>query len=218
MLSDSPPERDLEWTDAGVAGAWRYTQKLWRIFEEASLKVRDDRIVEADPNSIKLDAKAKEMRIASHKMLDGITQDIERFRFNRAVARIHEFTNLISAFKVSNDEDAVILREGLRILNQVIAPMMPHIAEELWRQMGHDTMLADTPWPKAEQTLLVDNFVTIGVQVGGKLRGTIEVAADADETSVREAAMAIPNVQNAIAGRDIQKVIVVQNRIVNVVL
>jgi leucyl-tRNA synthetase len=218
MLSDSPPERDLEWTDAGIAGAWRFTQRLWRLFEE-SLEILPPPARDASaPDFASLGDEAQSLRAACHKMLAAITDDIERFRFNRAVARIYEFTKTISRFKLRRDGDEAALREGLEILLQVVAPMMPHVAEELWRMMGHEVMLADTRWPEVEDALLVEEVVTIGVQVGGKLRGAIEMAPDADEAAVREAALNLANVRQAIGGRDIRKVIVVPNRIVNVVV
>ncbi len=218
MLSDSPPERDLEWTDSGVAGAWRYTQRVWRLFEDTLEIVTGADVDTTDLASQSLGDEALALRTATHKMLAAITDDIERFRFNRAVARIYEFTNLISAFKVARDGDAAVLRDGLEKLIQVLSPMMPHIAEELWQQLGHDEILADAAWPVADESLLVEDFVTIGVQVGGKLRGTIDMTLDADEASVREMALQLPNVQQAIEGREVRKVIVVPNRIVNVVV
>jgi len=218
MLSDSPPERDLEWTDSGVAGAWRYTQRVWRLFEETLEIVTAKDADTADLATRSLSEEGLALRTATHKMLAAITDDIERFRFNRAVARIYEFTNTISVFKVADDGDAAVLRDGLEKLIQVLSPMMPHIAEELWQQLGHEEILADTPWPIADDSLLVENIVTIGVQVGGKLRGTIDVAPDAEEAVVRQAALELPNVQQAIEGREVRKVIVVPNRIVNVVV
>ena len=218
MLSDSPPERDLEWTDAGVAGAWRYTQRLWRLYEESFAAVTRPDAVCDDFAALSLSPKAQEMRAASHKMLAAITDDVERFRFNRGVARIYEFTNTISGFEIEADGDGAVLREGLEILIRVLSPMMPHVAEEIWQRLGHQVMLADTPWPEPDSRLLVENVVTIGVQVGGKLRGTIDVAPDAEEALVREAALGLANVQQAINGRDVRKVIVVPNRIVNVVV
>jgi len=218
MLSDSPPERDLEWTDSGAAGAWRYTQRLWRLFDEALDFVTTPEADTAGLDSRSLSDNAQTLRTTTHKMLAAITDDIERFRFNRAVARIYEYTNYALGFKAVEDGDAASLREGLEILNQVVAPMMPHIAEELWQLMGHDVLLANTPWPEADDSLLVEDVVTIGVQVGGKLRGTIDMVPDAAEDVVREAALALPNVVQAVDGRDIRKVVVVPNRIVNVVV
>jgi leucyl-tRNA synthetase len=213
MLSDSPPERDLEWTDAGAAGAWRFTQRLWRLFD-ATL----ENLPEGNTAPDNLSDAAKALRGETHRMLAGITDDVEKFRFNRAVARIYEFTNTANAFKPAGDDDGWALKEALTILVQVVGPMMPHLAEEVWHRMGHTTLLADTPWPQVIEELTVEDSVTIGVQVAGKMRGTIDVAKDADQAVVEAAALALPTVQSAIGDKDIRKVIVVPNRIVNVVV
>jgi len=158
------------------------------------------------------------LRGETHRMLAGITDDVEKFRFNRAVARIYEFTNTASAFKPESDVDNAALREALTILVQVVGPMMPHLAEEMWQRLGHTVLLADTPWPTVIAELAEEDTITIGVQVAGKMRGTIDVAKDADQGLVQEAALALATVQSAIGDREIRKVIVVPNRIVNVVV
>ena len=214
MLSDSPPERDLEWTDAGVAGAWRYTQRLWRLFDSSFDLL--PAVGTSRPEAF--GAAAAELRGSAHRTLKSITDDIEKFRFNRAVARVYEFTNVAMSFEAGDEADAWALRETLEFLAQMIGPMMPHVAEELWQRLGFETLLADQPWPEVDPALLVEDAVTIGVQVGGKLRGTIDVGRDADEGVVKEAALALANVQQAIDGREVRKVIVVPNRIVNVVV
>ena len=213
MLSDSPPERDLEWTDAGAAGAWRFTQRLWRLFDGAQ-----DKLPAGDTAPDGLSDAAMALRGETHRMLAGITDDVEKFRFNRAVARIYEFTNTANAFKGQNDADNWALKEALTILIQVVGPMMPHLAEEMWYRLGHTVLLADTPWPEVISELAEEDTVTIGVQVAGKMRGTIDVPKDADQAVVQEAALALATVQQAIGEREIRKVIVVPNRIVNVVV
>jgi len=212
MLSDSPPERDLEWTDSGAAGAWRFTQRLWRLFDGAL-----DGLPDGDMPS-ELGAAGLALRGETHRMLAGITDDVEKFRFNRAVARIYEFTNTVSSFKPDNEVDHHALKEALTILVQVVGPMMPHLAEEMWHRLGHDVLLADTPWPSVIPQLAEEDIITIGVQVAGKMRGTIDVAKDAEQSIVQEAALALPTVQSAIGDKKIRKVIVVPNRIVNVVV
>jgi len=158
------------------------------------------------------------LRGETHRMLAGITDDVEKFRFNRAVARIYEFTNTVSSFKPDNEVDHHALKEALTILVQVVGPMMPHLAEEMWHRLGHDVLLADTPWPSVIPQLAEEDIITIGVQVAGKMRGTIDVAKDAEQSIVQEAALALPTVQSAIGDKKIRKVIVVPNRIVNVVV
>jgi leucyl-tRNA synthetase len=213
MLSDSPPDRDLEWTAAGVEGAYRFLQRVWRQVTEAAEKL-------PPPGTpVPTDAAGSELRRAAHKTVQAVTEDVERFRFNRAVARIYELSNAISsAAKGAQDETGPALRECLEILVRLIGPMMPHLGEELWRRLGRDGMLVDQPWPEADPSLTIDNSITVAVQVNGKLRGTIDLPRDAAEEAAERAALAEPGVQRALAGKPPRKVIVVRNRIVNVVV
>ena len=219
MLSDSPPERDLEWTDAGVSGAGRFVQRVWRLARE--LSVHAGEAGSGRPPAAK-DGPDGELRRAAHRTIAAVGGDIEAFRFNKAVARIHEFVNVLGSWTPPDGKGrpgaAAALREALEALVRLIGPMMPHIAEELWRHLGHRTLLADTAWPVADPGLAAEENVVIGVQVGGKLRGTIEMARDSDEAAVREAALAHANVRRSVGDRAVRKVVVVPNRIVNVVL
>jgi leucyl-tRNA synthetase len=205
LLSDSPPERDLEWTDSGIEGAWRYVNRLWRLATNAKLQPPDM------TSSGDLPA-----RRAIHRTIAAVTDDFDKFRFNRAVARIRELTNLLE------DDGAAlppaVLREGIETAVRLIDPMMPHLAEELWQALGHDTLLADEPWPRAESALLVEELVTVAVQVNGKLRATVELPRDADQDTASKAALALEGVTRAMAGKPARKVIVVPNRIVNLVV
>ena len=151
----------------------------------------------------------------THATIAGVTADVEALRFNKAVARIHELTNAINDMAAAGSD---ALAEARTALVRLIGPMMPHLAEELWQALGHDTLLADEPWPAADPAWLVHDTVTIAVQVMGKLRDTIEVAKDLDRSEVEAKALASDKVQRAIAGGAIKKVIVVPNRIVNVVV
>ncbi|MDP6270242.1 MAG: leucine--tRNA ligase [Alphaproteobacteria bacterium] len=219
MLSDSPPERDLEWTDGGVAGAHRFVQRLWRLVDEVDLLPAAGTAPPAE-----FGAAAQSLRQASHRTIAAVSADIEDFRYNRAVARIYELANAIAETAEAEAEETApadlgwARREAWEVLVRLINPMMPHLSEELWQQLGGAELLADKAWPEAEAELLSEDSVTIGVQVGGKLRGTIEMARDSDEAAVRQAALALENVQRAVAERQIRKVIVVANRIVNVVV
>ncbi|HTO82185.1 MAG TPA: leucine--tRNA ligase [Methylomirabilota bacterium] len=218
MLSDSPPDRDLEWTEAGVEGAWRFSQKLWRLVSE-QLPVLAPAGA-PPPNSFGESVQA--LRRTTHKTIVGVSDDIERFHFNKAVARLYEFVNALTDFvagPVPADSGAGwALREAFESLTRLIGPMMPHLAEELWQQLGHKTLIAESLWPAADRTLTIDDTVTIAVQVNGKLRATIEVPRDAAEDVLRTAALADDAVQRALAGKAARKVIVVPNRIVNVVV
>ena len=214
MLSDSPPERDLEWTAAGVEGAWRYLQRLWRLITAppAALAAPETSM----PNAASPEGLA--LRRATHRAIAGVTDDIERFHFNKAVARVRELSNAIQSFDAAFAEAGVVLREALETLVLLIGPMTPHLAEELWRALGHDGFLCEQPWPVADPALTTAETVVIAVQVNGKKRATLSLDAGSDRATVEARALAEPNVATFIGGRPIQKVIVVPDRIVNVVV
>ncbi|MEQ8357478.1 MAG: leucine--tRNA ligase [Kiloniellaceae bacterium] len=214
MLSDSPPERDMEWTDAGVEGAWRFAQRLWRLVTEnlAALPAK-----EAPPPAA-LSTAAQQLRRAVHKTVAACGDDLEQFRFNRGVARIYELANSLGGFKAVAPGDAWVLREGLELLVRLAGPMMPHLCEELWTQLGYGHFLVDEPWPTADPALVSDEQVILAVQVNGKKRATITLPVDAEEERAKTVALAEPSVQRAMDGKEARKVIVVRNRIVNVVV
>lgn len=219
VLSDSPPERDVEWTEAGIEGAWKFVQRLWRLVDEnlASLPARGSKI----PTEFSDGDTA--LRRATHKAIAAITDDIDAFRFNRAVARIYELANEIGGFVGKSDAElgaggGFALREAIEVIIQMVAPMMPHFAEEAWARLGHETMVTATPWPTAEAALTVDNEVILPIQVNGKRRGEISVAKDLDAKEVETLALAVETVVRAMDGKPVRKVIVVPNRIVNIVV
>jgi len=215
MLSDSPPERDLEWTEAGVEGAWRFTQRLWRMIE-AALENESPAL----RNALNGSDDSLALRRATHKTIQGVSEDIERFRFNRAVARIYELANRVDELAPSADASA--RREALETITRLVSPMMPHLAEELWQRLGHGSdergLLVDMPWPVPDPALVRDDAVTVAVQVNGKLRATISLPRDSAREAAEQAALADEHVQRAMAGKAARKVIVVPNRIINVVV
>lgn len=212
ILSDSPPERDLEWTEGGIEGAWRFINKLYRLISETKGNLAP---IGADiPTD--LDDASKELRVQTHKAIAQIGKNIEDFHMNKAVATIREFSNAISAAK--DVVDAAVMREALESLVMLINPMTPHLAEELWSMMGHKEMLTEASWPIADESLLIADTVTIGVQVNGKVRATITLPANADQDTAKTIALADDNVQKAVNGKDIRKFIFVPGRIVNVVI
>ncbi|HYC14981.1 MAG TPA: class I tRNA ligase family protein, partial [Stellaceae bacterium] len=213
LLSDSPPERDLEWTDAGIDGVWRYVNRLWRLVTEPAAALPP--VGAAIPNDLSADAD-RALRIA-HRTVAAVTDDLDKFRFNRGVARIRELTNALEEVGGKGPGEAAVLRFGLETATRLLGPMMPHLAEELWHQLGHKTLLVEEPWPKADPALVAEETVTVAVQVNGKLRGTLELPRDADNKSAEAAALALPAVTRFLEGRTPRKVIVVPNRIVNVV-
>ncbi len=213
MLSDSPPERDLEWTESGVSGAWRFQQRLYRLLSEAI----GGGASTAKANGAFSDA-AMTLRRAAHKAAAGISADIEAFHFNKAVARLYELANAIEGFKAASDSDRAALAETLDIFVRLIAPMTPHLAEELWTLLGRDGFVADAAWPTPDAALLADEDVTVAVQVNGKLRATLKLAKDTPKENAEAAALAEADVIKAMAGKPAKKIVVVPNRIVNVVV
>jgi leucyl-tRNA synthetase len=213
ILSDSPPERDLEWTESGIEGAWRFVNKLYRmIAEEVSNLPKAGSKMPGAPSD-----NALSIRREAHKAAKLVGEDIDGFQMNKAVARVREFSNSLSAFKAADDSDRWFQREATEYLIKLINPMMPHLAEELWSLLGHKTLLANEPWPSFDESLLKSDSVTIGVQVNGKLRASITLAPDASEDEARQHALAQDNVKKAIEGKGVKKFIYVPGKIVNVV-
>ncbi|QHI95925.1 leucine--tRNA ligase [Aristophania vespae] len=211
VLSDSPPERDMEWTAAGVTAAGRFMQRLYRLI--ASVAAQDK------PDATHGKA-GEDLRRATHRTIAAVTEALDGFSPNVAVARIHELTSaLAEAEKTQADGLAAARREAALALAMLISPMMPHLAEELMNLLEPDgAMVAERPWPKAEKEWLAVNEVTLAVQVLGKLRGTITCPPDAPKEAVLAQAKAEPNVAKALEGKKIVKEIHVPNRIVNFVV
>ncbi|GJL90887.1 leucine--tRNA ligase [Hyphococcus sp.] len=209
MLSDSPPERDVEWTDAGVEGAWRLIGRIWDAISAAPGALKN--LDMSKPNVTDAD---KALRQATHAAIDGVTSDIEHFRFNKAIARIYEFINVL---KKESGAGKWARAEALGALSQLVAPFIPHLAEECWETLGGKGFICDAPWPKADKTLLAKDELLLGVQVNGKRRGEILVAADAANETVEQAALSDEGVQRHIDGKTVRKIVIVPGRIVNIV-
>jgi leucyl-tRNA synthetase len=214
MLSDSPPERDLEWTEAGIDGAWRYLNRLWRLFEDRLGGLAPS----GTPTPARLSPAATELKRAIHRTIEGVSEQIERFHFNKAVALIRELSNRLEAFAADDPAAPGLTREALETLVLLLGPMIPHLAEELWQRLGHAALLADTAWPQADPAWLVEDQVTIAVQVNGKLRATIALPSGSDRQTAEAAALAEPNVLRDLAGKPPRRVIVVPDKIVNLVV
>ena len=206
MLSDTPPERDIEWTEAGAEGAWRFTQRIWRLVNDSTTYAGGS------------DAAASlELRRVAHKALAAVTDDLSSLRFNRAIARIYELANALGTALSGGKADAASVKEAAEFLVLTSAPMMPHLGEECWQAMKMPGFVVDTAWPKADPALLADDQVTIAVQVNGKRRDEITVAKDLDAKSIEELALKLDAVIRALDGRPVKKVIVVPGRIANIV-
>jgi leucyl-tRNA synthetase len=207
VLSDSPPERDVQWTASGVEGSWRFTSRVWAEF---------DSLPEGDVPATD-EAAALELRKVAHKAAKAVTEGFEGFRFNGAIAKLYEFVNALRASDVQKTGTAA-RREALTILAGLIAPVTPHLAEEGWARLGHDGLIADAAWPQFDPALATDDVYTLPVQVNGKKRGELQVPLNATEAEIREMALADEGVKRHLDGVTVRKVIVVPNRILNFVV
>ncbi|ESZ88400.1 MAG: leucyl-tRNA synthetase [Blastomonas sp. CACIA14H2] len=197
MLSDSPPERDLPWSEAGIEGCWRFVQRLWRVFNSVEAAEGQD--------------KALERKL--HQTIDLVAKDIEALAFNKAVARLYELTNAIEKAEKSASRNIAV-----RALARLVAPMVPHLAEEAWQVLEGHGLIADAGWPEVDPALLVEDEVTIAVQIKGKLRDTLTVAKGLPNEELERLALASDKVQRSLDGAAIRKVIVVPDRLVNLVV
>jgi leucyl-tRNA synthetase len=216
ILSDNPPERDMEWTEGGVAGAYRFTQRVFRLVEG---------LRPAAPSApAAFGEAAQALRRVTHRTIAAVSEALDSFAFNVAVARLYELANAAAEAERMNDVAEAGLawarREAVETLARLISPMMPHLAEEMHARLRPGTahLVAELPWPEADPDLVAADTVTIAVQVMGRLRGTISAAPDAAANAVIAAAEAEPNVARALAGKRVVKRIHVPNRIVNFVV
>jgi leucyl-tRNA synthetase len=219
VLSDSPPDREVIWTEQGVQGAARFVQRLWRLASEAA------EIARAAPATrpALFSPPALVLRKAAHRALASVADDIEKLHFNVCVAHIYEFANALTTAIGAIENPSIApdmrwaMREGANILVQLFAPMMPHLAEECWAALGHDTLVAQAPWPSVERDLLIEDTVTLPVQINGKKRAEVTVSRNASNSEIEAAVLALDAVQKALDGKKPKKVIIVPQRIVNVV-
>ena len=229
MLSDSPPERDVEWTEAGVEGASRFVQRVH------ALCARHPGLLGMAPAAMPPTDAPTTLRRVTHGAVQAVTDDVEAFRFNKAIARLYEFLGQLRALPATHDAEAFVAAEALSALVRLVAPFTPHLAEECWHVLGGGASLpealggggrsdlaCDAPWPVADESLLVSDTTVVPVQVGGKKRGEVTVAMDASREAVEAAALAVPEVARFLEGKAVRKVIAVPGkpggwRIVNVV-
>ncbi|TCA28707.1 leucine--tRNA ligase [Rhizobium leguminosarum bv. viciae] len=218
VLSDSPPERDVIWSEAGVEGAHRFTQRLWRLISEAA-----DALSAVAPAPA-TDGEALSISQAAHKTLKAVQNDYDKLWFNKAVARIYELVNALAApmTKVAAGEGDATYRSAVRdaaeILIQLVSPMTPHLAEECWAALGNEGLLAQASWPQYDETLVIENDVVLPVQINGKKRAELTISRDADQNAVTDAVLDLDAVKNALNGQAPKKIIVVPQRIVNIVV
>jgi len=207
VMSDSPPERDVEWTAAGAEAAWKHLQRVWRITDE----VRDGGEEATSEGSAE---ETLSLQKATAHAITDVTAGIEDFQFNKSVAKLYEFTNAIAKSKASN----AAKQDAMKTMAILMVPMTPHLAEEVWTTLGGEGLASQAPWPKADPALLVEDTVTLPIQVNGKRRSEISVAKDMPKDQVEALALADEQVQKLLDGGTPKKVIVVPGRIVNVVV
>jgi leucyl-tRNA synthetase len=208
MLSDTPPERDIEWTDAGAEGCWRFVQRVYRLTAEAEGLAPVGTAPSADDDA------SRTLRTATHKAIAAVTDHLSGLRFNSAVAQLYMLANAVGDGTAANP---AARREAVEALVLLSAPMMPHLAEHCWQALGHKALVVETPWPKHDPALLETDSFTYPVQVNGKLRGTFQISKSADKAAVEQAALALEDVQRILDGKAPKKIIVVPGRIVNIV-
>ncbi len=199
LLSDSPPERDLEWSDAGVEGCFKYLARL----HKAVVSFRDNGSKEEHGKAIRV----------IHQAIHNVTEDLKKFHFNRAVARIREFTNYLFDESLPSG----VLKEGLEAALKLLNPIVPHVTEELWQILGHKEALVDSVWPVANPEYLVNDVVVVAVQTNGKMRGTIEVPANSNQEHVESVAKELGSVKQQLDGKSVKKIIYVPNKIINII-
>ena len=219
VLSDSPPERDVIWSEEGVQGAAKFVQRLWRLIGELAGIAAPA----GTPQPAQMSAEATGIRRAVHMSLIKVEEDIERLRFNRAVAQIYDLANKLSAAIGAIESENIgadiraAFREAADIIVLMVAPMMPHLAEECWAALGHADLAAQAEWPIAERALVVEDTIAYPVQVNGRKRADLVVARDAGNAAIEAAALALEPVRRALDGKPVKKIIIVPQRIVNVV-
>jgi len=217
MLSDSPPDRDVIWTEDGVQAAGKFVQRLWRLIGE--IADMSEGVAEVSAYGDKANA----IRKAAHATLAKAEEDLARLRFNRCVAHIYDLANqlgsLLANVETAPENDVrCAFREAGKILVHLFAPMMPHLGEECWAELGGDKMVAETPWPVADRSLIVEDVITLPVQVNGKKRTELTIGRDASPSEIEAATLALEAIQRACEGRKPKKIIVIPQRIINVVV
>ncbi|WP_020487382.1 leucine--tRNA ligase [Sinorhizobium medicae] len=227
VLSDSPPDRDVIWSEAGVEGAHRFVQRVWRLLSEAAEGLSAAEAAEGLSAAEAAPAREGEglaVSQAAHRTLKAVEADYDKLAFNKAVARIYELVNTLAAplaqIAAGKADQALTaaVKDAAAILISLIAPMMPHLAEECWRAIGGKGLIAERPWPKFDATLVVENEITLPVQINGKKRADLTIARDADQSAIESAVLALDVVKTALNGSNPKKIIVVPQRIVNVVV
>ena len=207
MLSDSPPERDINWSLSGINGAWKFTQKFWRTVSNCENIFNVN--IQNKPDQF--DQISINFRKKVHKNLKAITDSIDNFQMNVAVAKIHELTSELNIFREKSESQKWCKKEALIILLRVTEPMMPHLAEECWEKIGNHASIIETPWPQVEEQLLVDDEIVIIIQINGKKRGQLTLPNNSKESDVYLAAINLDNIKKIITPETLKNKIFIQH-------
>ena len=218
-LFAAPPEKDLEWSDQGVEGGFRFLSRLWRlVYQHGSALIAAPLL----DDGAELTPEQRELRRLVHRTIKKVTEDIDgRFHFNTAIAAIMELFNALSA--TAQDERKVsacmsLIKEGLETIVVLLAPFVPHVACELWKHLGHKEPLDLVPWPEYSQSALAEEALLIVVQVNGKMRGRITVPIEISQQEIERQVLADAKVKGAVEGKNVRRIIYVPRRLVNIVV
>ncbi len=216
-LFAAPPEKDLDWSDQGVEGAFRFIHRVWRLFYDLEPRLRG---MESLPFGSSVEGEQRALRQKTHKTIKKVTEDIERFHFNTAISAIMELVNEIYGSKVKEYEDETSLRvtrEAIETVVRLLFPFVPHVAEELWEALGYQESIIKTPWPDYDPEAIKEEEVLIVIQVNGKLRDRITLPASFGEEEVKAWALKSERIRRLTEGKEIKRVILVPKRLVNIV-
>ncbi|HWP90749.1 MAG TPA: leucine--tRNA ligase [Thermodesulfobacteriota bacterium] len=217
MLFAAPVQKDLDWSDEGIEGAYRFLNRVWRLVYDFRMRIAECGIKDF-PNPKSAGPQSKELLVKVHKTIKKVTDDLERFQFNTAIAAVMELYNSISRFEPEGNDDFAVLREAVEAIVRLLYPMAPHISEELWQALGFEETLVDKPWIEWNKELVESAAITVVLQVNGKVRSQVLMDSDSGQEEMKEAAFSDEKVKNYIAGKEIKKVIVVPKKLVNIVV
>ena len=215
ILFASPPERDLEWSDQGVEGSYRFLNRVWRTVNSCAGDIRD---ISLPPQFGQLEGEARQLRYKTHATIKKVSDDIElRFNFNTAISAIMELNNMLTAYLDHDEQDLSVLKEAVETMIVLLSPFSPHICEELWQMCGHQDSVSLQSWPRWDAAALVQDEIEIAIQVSGKVRDRIMVPTGSSEDDLQDLALAQPKIQELLAGKQVVKTIVIPGKLVNIV-
>jgi leucyl-tRNA synthetase len=214
MMFAAPPEMTLEWNDAGVDGAQRFLKRLWKLAAGHVSRGKAPALDTAQLTDVQ-----RAMRNQLHQTVVKVSDDVgRRYTFNTAIAANMELINALYKFEDDTPQGCAVMQEALEAVTLMLAPIVPHIAHAMWQALGHADAVIDQPWPAADESALVRDVVELVVQVNGKLRGRIQVAASVGKEEIEQIALTEENVQRFVADKAVKKIVVVPGRLVNIVV